>query len=99
MKTLKVKTMFTSILRETVGFILLKPVIYDATSWMRPLVFEVGSKKLDATLVDTRHDFSALSYCRLLAYRHYSQVRLIVNVIHLSLKNAVQGICLFMLLS
>ena len=40
----------------------LMPVIQDPTSWMRYVVCKVGLKKLDATLVDTRYDFSSLSY-------------------------------------
>ena len=36
----------------------LKPVIHDATSWMQHVIWEVGSKKLDATLGDMRYDSS-----------------------------------------
>ena len=36
---------------------LLKSVIHDATSWTQHIVCEVGSKKLDATLGDTRQEF------------------------------------------
>ena len=39
----------------------LMPVTYGPTSWMRHVVCEVGSKKLDATWGVTRYDFSPFS--------------------------------------
>ena len=37
----------------------LKPVTHDATSWMRLIVYGVGSEKLVAILADTRHNSSS----------------------------------------
>ena len=39
----------------------LMPVTYGPTSWMRHVVCEVGSNKLDATWGVTRYDFSPFS--------------------------------------